>query len=61
MPGSSHLGVFCRARSIVKVSLSDRFKFFWYFGKIIITFPQNEKKKKIEFTSIRLLASVINL
>ena len=50
MPGSSHLGVFCRTRSIVKVSLSDRFKFFWYFGKIIImiTFPQNEKKKKIE-------------
>ena len=44
MPGSSHLGVFCRTRSIVKVSLSDRFKFFWYFGKIIITFPQNEKK-----------------
>ena len=48
MPGSSYLGVFCRTRSIVKVSLSDRFKFFWYFGKIIITFPQNEKKKKIE-------------
>ena len=48
MLGSFHLGVFYRTRSIVKVSLSDQFKFFWYFGKIIITFPQNEKKKKIE-------------
>ena len=48
MPGSSHLAVFCRAKSIVKVSLSDRFKFFSYFGRIIVTSPQKENKKNIE-------------
>ena len=46
MPGSSHLAVLCRAGSTVKESFSDRFKFFLYFGRIITTFSQKEKKKK---------------
>ena len=46
MLGSSHLGVFYRTRSIVKISLSDRFKFFGVLAESSLHFPK--EKKKIE-------------
>ena len=46
MPGSSHLGVFCRTRSIVKVSLSDGFKFFGILAKSSLHFPKMKRRKR---------------
>ena len=49
MPGSSHLGVFCRARSIVKESLSDRFKFFFdILAESSLHFPKKKRRKRVE-------------
>ena len=49
MPGSSHLGVFCRAGSTVKESFSDRFKFFFYIlAESSLHFPKKKRRKRIE-------------
>ena len=46
MLGSSHLDVFYRTRSIVKVSLSDRFKFFGVLAESSLYFPKKKRRKR---------------